>query len=116
MKRVNKIFNWLVSVAPFLMLYATFATAVVSSLDWYLGIYKYLPDSIGYSILTNLVFIKYYFRKAYCNPTKVAVVGLLVMNLLSIVTKGLDFYNSMYDIVIGFFAIVTIIIFKIKRW
>lgn len=116
---INKIkilHSKIVDIAPIAMLLITLMTAVLYKLDGYHSIYRFLPDSIGYSILTNLVFAKLYFRKKYCFPTKIAVVGLLAMNVVSIVFKATDSYDIMYDIYIGLITLITAAALKYFRW
>ena len=109
----NNAFTVFVNIAPFLLLTAAMASAVMSRFDFYGNWYG---DIFGFSIVTNLVFLRIYLRKAYCNPTKVAVYGLLLMNIIFIVIGGTQYYSTMYDIGIGIVAFIIIIITKVKKW
>ena len=74
------------------MLFITAISGYCSSIEYYNVVFKYLGDLVGYSILTNIVFIFLYFRKSFCLQTKIAVIGLLFMNVLSIVFN----YNEVF--------------------
>ena len=116
MKELRKYVEPFVSVLPFVMLGITLATAIASSMDFYTKVFKYLPDSIGYSIATNIVFLYHYSFNKYCNPTRVAVIGLLLMNVVSLATKGTEYYNTLHDIYIGGAVMLVLIVLYVKRW
>lgn len=98
------------------MLGVTGWSGYVSSTQGYKTIFPYLGDILGYSILTNIVFIFLYFRKSFCVPVKVAVLGLLGMNMVSIIFKGFGAtYNGMYDFYITLF-IVLVSLLTLKKW
>lgn len=115
-RNIQNIFTAFVNVAPFLLLAATITSAVIVHFDFYIKWFIYLGDILGYSIFTNLVFLKIYHRKSFCNPTKIAVYGLIAMNIVSIITRGTQYYNTMYDILIGFIVFLIIIVSKVKKW
>lgn len=107
----------LVNILPFIMVGVTALCAYASQTGVYYEVFKYLPDSVGYSIFTNLVFLKHFQRKAYCNPTKACVYGLLIMNVVSLLVKsGLIIGSNWYDIWITFIVIGVILIGYLKRW
>ncbi len=99
------------------MIAASGILAYISTTEFYHSSFKYLGDLIGYSIITNLVFLKVYQRKAYCNPTKAAVYGLLLMNIISILVKS-DILQGRYwyDIAISLVIFLIIVIRLVKRW
>ena len=101
--------------APVVMLGITVMTAVMYHYDFYLDIYKYLPDTMGYSVLTNIVFLRMYWNKRFCNPTKASIIGLLAVNILSILTYGTEHYEPLYDIYVGGAVIITILTGIIRR-
>ena len=109
---INRVFN----VAPFLMIGVSLLSSLLYNLEFYPEIYLYLPDLFGYSILTDIVFIKVYFRSSFCNTTKIAVIGLIAINTVSLLTKNTDYYNSLYDVYISGVVLFLIISYKIKRW
>jgi len=98
------------------MLGVSLLCSICSNFDFYSDLFIYLPDILGYSILTNLVFLSHFSFNKYCNVTRTAVWGLLVMNLVSIATKNTQYYSSLYDIYIIGAAVITMAIFKFKRW
>jgi len=113
---VKRIFNKLVNIAPILMVGVTFLTGILSRFDFYSGIYPYLGDTLGYSLLTDLIFVKYYFRTRFCNPTKIAVVGLISMNLITLLTINTEHYQSLSDIYVSGIVLILVGVYKLKRW
>lgn len=105
-----------ISVIPFIMLGVTAICGYMSSLDIYHKWFNYLSDILGYSILTNIVFMFLYFRKSFCPSVKFAVIGLMVMNIVSMLTLNTEYYNSLNDIWITLIVGVLTIVYKIKRW
>ena len=83
-------------------------TGLLSHFNFYHEIYFYLSDLVGYSILTNIVMCKIYISKRYCNSTKLAVYGLVFMNLTSIIGNLLNMYSPLYDTYIFVFIILLI--------
>ena len=97
------------------MLFITAISGYCSSIEYYNVVFKYLGDLVGYSILTNIVFIFLYFRKSFCLQTKIAVLGLLFMNVLSIVFNYNEvFYNGLYDLWITLIILLIIFISILK--
>lgn len=103
-----------IDIAPFLMLLITGVTAFSSSMEWYHKIFSYLPDTVGYSIITNLVFLKVYQNKKYCHSTRVAVYGLILMNVVSFLTKKTIYYNTLHDVYITIAVIFVVLYLKNK--
>jgi hypothetical protein len=112
----NSFLKWFVGIAPFVMIGATVFCAIFSSYNFYKLIIGYLSNIVGYSIYTNLVFLYHYNFNKYCNVTRAAVWGLLVMNVVSIVTQNSEYYNIYNDLYIGLVVLIVMIIFKVKRW
>jgi len=112
----NSFLKWFASIAPFVMLGATVFCAIFSGFEFYKLIIDYLSNIVGYSIYTNLVFLYHYNFNKYCNVTRAAVWGLLVMNVVSIATQNSEYYNIYNDIYIGLIVLIVMIIFKVKRW
>tara|TARA_R110002020_G_scaffold334555_4_gene549835 strand:+ start:9816 stop:10145 length:330 start_codon:yes stop_codon:yes gene_type:complete len=103
--------NKIITAIPFLMLFVTAISGYCSSIDYYNVVFKYLGDIIGYSIVTNIVFMFLYFRKSFCLQTKIAVCGLLFMNVLSIFFSYNNIlYNGLYDFWITLILLVIILI------
>jgi len=106
----------IITIIPFVMVGMSGISGYLSSKEIYLRIFKYLPDSIGYSLLTGLVFMYFYFRKSFCLPVKFAVSSLVFMNVVSIVFKTLDYnYNYMYDFYITIVIFLISIIYIINK-
>lgn len=110
------VLNKVLGVLPFVMLIATAVSAYLSSQDIYLKIFPYLPDSIGYSLATGLMAIKIYWKRHYCFGTKVAVGGLITMNLVSLITKGTEYYNIEHDIWITAIVLIVAVVSIWFRW
>ncbi len=113
----NKLFTKFVNITPFFLVILSGVFAYASNQGWYSEYYRYLGDMVGYSIITNLVFLKHYNRKEFCNPTKVCVYGLLFMNIVNLlVNSGIIMGRFWYDIAISFLVILILITGYIKRW
>ena len=113
---MRELFTRFISVIPFVMIWITLFCAVCSSLDFYTDLFKYLPDMVGYSIITNVVFLYHYSYRKYCIPTRAAVWGLFIMNLVSITTSESQYYNVLNDIYICSIVLIISVIFKVRRW
>lgn len=87
------------------MLFLTGITGLLSSCEIYHQYFKYLPDIFGYSLFTNLIFLRVYSNKKYCHATIFAVYGLIAMNLISIITIDTKYYNPLYD---SYIALITL--------
>lgn len=95
-------------IAPFILLILTGVTGLISSLEWYKPLSVYLFDTVGYSLVLNYILLRrVYNHPKYCNTTRIAVYGLMVMNLVSLVTKNTMFYNTVHD------TFITLIILSI---
>lgn len=96
-----------------------FATAISAYYRNYVGsyniVFNYLGDLIGYSVITNLVFIFLYFRKSFCIQTKIAVIGLMFMNVGSLFFLHNDIiYNGVFDLWITLIVVVLVIVTILK--
>lgn len=89
-------------------------TGLLYYFGFYSEIYNYLSDVMGYSILGNLVMYKYYSNKKFCDTTRIAVLGLIFMNLTSLAGYFVDMYSPLYDTYI-FILIIGIIVFYKKE-
>jgi hypothetical protein len=84
--------------APFIMLGITIVVTLLSYLDIYFTMFRYLPDLIGYSLLTNLFMLSVYMNKRYCDATKICVLGLIALNMFNLISHGSGFYSPIYDL------------------
>jgi len=92
------------------MLFVSALSGVFSSYEFYKYVEIYLGDIIGYSIITNIVFIFLYFRKSFCKQVKMAVIGLSAMNVISIIFAQSGWvYDKIYDLWISLIILVFII-------
>lgn len=110
-----KFLKWFSDIAPVVMMSLTLLTAILCNFNFYSDIYTYLPDTIGYSIFTNIVFLRLYWNKRYCHPTKASIIGLMCVNVLSLLTYGTDNYEPLYDIYVGGMVIIMILIGIVRR-
>lgn len=101
--------------APFLILAYTLVFTVASYFDFYLTWYKYLPDLLGYSLMTNLFMFSVYMNKRYCTATKVCVLGLIALNLFNLVYKTFDINGIVYDIYLILIIAVLSILINYKK-
>ena len=92
--------------APFILLAFNLLLIGCRYFDLYNPIYKYVGDIFGYSIITNIFMYSVYMNKKYCTSTKIAVIGLFSLNVLSLIWNAFKIDGSVYD-----FFIILIIIF-----
>ena len=100
--------------APFIILGYNTIFAVGS----YFGFYKYwldyfLGDLFGYSVFTNLFMLTVYMNKKYCAATKICVIGLIALNLSSIIYKVCNINGLVYDIYLLVIVSLVLIIKKL---
>lgn len=93
----NRLYRWITDKAPFIMLAVSGIAGFFSHFDFYPEVYFYLSDLIGYSLLTNLVMCRIYKSKKYCNSTRLAVYGLMFLNVTSMLGNFLQIYSPLYD-------------------
>lgn len=93
----NRLYRWLTDKAPFIMLVLSGLSGLSYHFDFYPEVYFYLSDLVGYSVLSNLVMCRVYTSRKYCNSTRIAVLGLLFMNVTSMLGNFLDIYSPLYD-------------------
>lgn len=97
--------NWI----PFIMVGLTALSAGMWVFDFYSSqVYRILSHTMGYSLLTNLVFLRLFWRRHYCNPTKASVLGLIAMNLFGLLWPKPEYY-VWFDIIVA--IIVLFILF-----
>ena len=105
----------IITAIPFFMLFITATSAYCSYLDYYNNIFIYLGDLFGYSITTNIVFVFLYFRKSFCIQTKIAVLSLLLMNVISVIFAHNNIiYNGVYDLWITMITLIMIMMTILK--
>lgn len=106
----------LLGLIPFISVLITALSGLYSSKPWYPEVFKYAPDSVGYSLLILIPAYVYYTKLKYCFATRAAVVVLAIMNALSLFCKvfedatGYYIYNPLYDLAIIILLILLIII------
>ena len=101
---------------PFILLTASLIFAISSYFGFYVSIFVYLGDILGYSIMTNLFMYAYYMNNHFCTSTKVAVLGLFALNIFSLLQKYFNLELIVYDIFICIIAIFVISFLKINKW
>ena len=96
----------IIGLIPFIALILSAVSGLVSSKEWYYCVFKYLGDSVGYSILFIIPTYLYYRKFLYCKATKLAVIGLGINNLISLFCRAyydifkVDIYNTLYDLIV----------------
>ena len=78
-------------------------------------IYYYLPDVFGYSLFTNLFMTAVYCNKKYCSSIKVAVFGLITMNIFTLLGLGFGFYSIWYNIILELIILTVVVSLIIKK-
>lgn len=79
----------------------------------YHQIYSVLPDTLGYSIFTSIFMWSVYANKKYCTSTKIAVIGLMVLNIANIayILFGID--GIVYDVYLLVITLIILTFYKI---
>ena len=100
--------------APFILLAFNLLLIGCRFLDVYVYFYKYLGDLVGYSIVTNLFMLSVYMNKKYCTSTKIAVIGLIALNILNLIWLSFGIDGIVYDFVLLLIIIFILITHKYK--
>ena len=93
---MTKFFRFIRGYAPFIMVCYSFVFTLVCKFlpfKYIEAVYPYLSQGIGFSFFTNLVMASFYFNSKYCDSVKVSIVGLFLMNIVSLISIYLD-YNT----------------------
>lgn len=96
---------------PFIMLSYSLVFAVCSYFEFYISLFNYLGDLIGFSIFTNVFMLAVYWNKKYCASTKICVLGLIALNICNMIYKYFDVNYALYDI----YLILTIFMVLILK-
>lgn len=100
--------------APFILLAFNLLLIGCKFLGIYSNLYIYLGDLVGYSIVTNLFMYSVYMNKKYCTATKIAVIGLIVLNILNLIWLAFSINGLVYDFVLILIIIFILITHKYK--
>ena len=110
----------IVASAPIIMLGVTAIISILSALEIYPIVIKYLSDMLGYSILTNYVMLFYAKRFRYCIANKSALYTLITLNIVNILYEllGVDyyFYSQLFNyIALSIGLLLTIVLTYILK-
>lgn len=100
---------------PFVLLFLNLVFVVLSYFDWYNEVFIYLGNICGYSILTNIFMYTVYVNKKYCESTKIAVLGLFLLNIFDIIYLTFNVSGAIYDIFLILTIILVLTFLKIKK-
>ena len=103
-KMISKFLRFIRNYAPFIMVCYSFIFTLVCKFipfEYIQSVYPYLSQGIGFSFFTNLVMASFYFNTKYCDAIKIALIGLFLMNIASIICVYYDKSNLYYDFFIG---------------
>lgn len=100
--------------APFILFGITILLTAAKYYSFYFEWFRYLPDLVGYSIVTNVFMLSVYLNSRYCDATKVTVLGLLALNLYSLVSHGFNAYHPVYDFYIIGIILAILVAYKIQ--
>lgn len=119
MKRILKIaqiiYAFLIKHIYLLPIIQIIATFVVSFFDLTEYQWIFLGNSVGYSILTGLVYVVLFWSPSYCSFTKFSAVGLLIIAIYNLIgiTLEYDIYTAWFDRIV--FAITLILTFLMPK-
>tara|TARA_R110000824_G_scaffold199520_1_gene383492 strand:+ start:186 stop:581 length:396 start_codon:yes stop_codon:yes gene_type:complete len=126
-------FRFIRNKAPFILLFLNIVICLWHNFELYIiydGSYEffklakdsyfkhysyYFGDLIGYSIFTNLFMLSVYLNKKYCDATKICVLGLIALNMYSLISHGFNFYSEIYDLYLMAAIICVIGTYKIQN-
>ena len=109
--------KWIKNNAPVIMMGYSL---IFSMIEWglieneYTQIYPYLSQGLGFSLFTNLVFLAFYFNKYFCSVIKLCVVGLFVMNIISLICIAFNANTYIYDFSISLICLLIFLIYKMR--
>lgn len=85
----------------------------------YFGIYfewfKYLGDLVGYSLLNNVFMYLYYVNKHFCTSTKIAVLGLISLNIFNLIYLWCGVNGGLYDLILLSIIIMILVFLKVRK-
>lgn len=100
--------------APFILLACNFIFIICKYFGIYEFMFAYLGDLVGYSLLTNIFMYIVYNNKRYCTATKMAVLGLISLNIFSLVWKATDINGIVYNFFLIIIIALILVIHKFK--
>lgn len=123
MKRISKIIT---SLHAFLMKYVylipiiqIIATFVVSFFDLNEYQWNVLGNSVGYSILTGIVYVVFFWNPflKFCLFTKFSAVGVLLMAIYNFIGKTFEYqlYTEIFDRIIFCVVLFLVFILNVKK-
>lgn len=76
-----------------------------------------LGNSIGYSVLTGLVYIRLFYYSNYCVFTKFSSVAILMMSVINLLGNYINYnlYSNIYDRSIIIATIVLTILYSLRK-
>ena len=111
--------KWIKNHAPVIMLAYSLVFAIACIWcpnDLYKSfIYDYLSQLLGFSFFTNMVFLPFYFNRHYCWTIKFAVIGLFLMNVITIICIYSKVSPYLYDVCISLICLLVYISHKIIK-
>lgn len=116
-KKLNHTFNQtffnkkVIMIIPFIMLGITTLTTLIKWIESYSLIYNYLSQIMGYSILTNLFFLKFAKYHRFCFYSVVSINCLLILNLLSILSMILGISENIFYMIFDSIIVICMMIF-----
>lgn len=109
-----KINRNIVSAIPIVMLIVSGASNYI---EFSTPGYFLLGDILGYSLLTDLFMIYMVFNLRFCIQTKISVIGLTCLTIVSLLNHVLNYetYAKIYDTVIISLCILFSVIAYLKK-
>ena len=106
---MTKLFRFIRMYAPFIMVCYSFVFAMACifvPFEYINFVYPYLSQSIGFSFFTTLVMASFYLNSKYCDSVKLSVLGLFLLNVVSLISIYLEKNTYYYDFFICLIIIV----------
>lgn len=109
--------GWLPKYVYLIPIIQIIATFVVSFFDLTEYQWTFLGNSVGYSVLTGIVYVILFWNPSfkYCWFTKISAIGLLIMAMINLIGQFLEFkdYIKYFDRAI--FSIVLLMVFVLNN-
>jgi hypothetical protein len=101
-----------VYLLPIVQIIATFVVSFFELTD---NDFVYLGNSVGYSVITGLVYVAYFRNVSFCAFTRFSAIGLFLIAIYNLIGVAIeyDIYTMWFDRIV--FAIVLILTFKLRK-
>jgi len=109
----------IIKFVPLVLLGVCCMLTAFTGFSWYNKLLVYLYQIIGFSIFTNVYFLYFSVRFRMCMYTKIAVIGLMALNVFDIINLihpiGKELYLVYNSIIVYFFFIISFLFLALRK-